>query len=166
MRGSSDSVRRPRCSATRTAPGDLCRIRATACSVKARDHAQRHHLGLVPGQSATMATACRVESFCSTSSSTGFPGVTGDGTGSMASILSRNRRRARAASMARCLSDGKEPGAELVHAALPELGQVADDLQPGLAGDVVDVVAADDLEVPQQPRLQRVPEDKEAGLVA
>jgi hypothetical protein len=63
-------------------------------------------------------------------------------------------------------SDGEQPGAELVDAALPELGQVADDLQPGLAGHVIDVVATDDLEVAQQPRLQRVPQEKEARLIA
>lgn len=62
--------------------------------------------------------------------------------------------------------DGEQPGAELVGAVLLELRQVTDHLEPGLGGDVLDVVAADYPQVAQQRWLQWVSEHQEAGLVA
>ena len=63
-------------------------------------------------------------------------------------------------------ADGEQLGAELIRAALLELRQVADHLEPGLSGYVVDVIAADDLQVAEEPWLQGLSEHQEAGLVA
>ena len=115
---------------------------------------------------ATMATACRVESSWNTSSSTGFPDVTGDGAGPAASTLSLNRLRDRAASMARCRAIVNSQARNSSALSFLNFGQVADHLQPGLSGDVVDVIAADYPQVPQEARLQRVPEHEEARLIA
>src|SRR6202021_2814836 len=62
-------------------------------------------------------------------------------------------------------ADREQPAAEVFLTA-GEPGQVADHLQPRLAGDVLRVVAGDDAQEPQQRRLQGPPEPQKTGLVA
>ena len=62
-------------------------------------------------------------------------------------------------------ADREQPAPELFLAA-GEPVQVADHLQPGLAGDVIRIVAPEHAQEPQQPRLQRPPQLKKPGLVA
>jgi hypothetical protein len=61
-------------------------------------------------------------------------------------------------------ADGEEPPPEVFFAAA-EPGQVTYHLQPGLAGDIVRVVAVQGPKESKQPRLQLPPQLKESRFV-
>jgi hypothetical protein len=61
-------------------------------------------------------------------------------------------------------SHGEQPAPEVLFIAVESL-QVTNHLQPGLARDVIGIVAAQDTKIAQQTRLQVPPKLKEPGLV-